>query len=341
MRIITIGLDLAKNIFQVHGVTDAGAIAFNKPLRRAQILPFFAKLKPCLVGMEACSSAHYWGSELRALGHGVKLMPPIYVKPYVKRGKSDAADAEAICEAVTRPMMRFVEIKSAEQQAILCQHRAREIMVGQRTQLSNTMRGLLGEFGVTIRKGLGYIRTFAEDMKNGIHPELPVVALGVIQSLCRKLLSLDVRISELGKAIADIAKTDPRIKLLQTIPGIGPINASAIVATIGSAHQFKSGRDLAAWFGLTPLNKSSGGKERLGKISRMGDRYLRQLLVVGMSSQLRTARSHPERVDPWTLSILERKPARLATVAMANKTARIVWVVLTRNEPYAPRATAA
>ena len=243
---------------------------FQQAATSAQMLPFFAKLKPCLIGIEACSSAHYWGRELRALGHEVKLMPPIYVKPYVKRGKSDAADAEAICEAVTRPTMRFVEIKSAEQQAILCQHRAREIMVGQRTQLSNTMRGLLGEFGVTLRKGLGYIRNFAADMQNDVYPDLPGPALGVIRSLCRQLQSLDMRIEELRQAIADAAKTDPRIKLLQTIPGIGPINASAIVATIGSAHQFKSGRDLAAWIGLTPLNKSSGGKERLGKISRMG-----------------------------------------------------------------------
>jgi transposase len=281
MRITTIGLDLAKTIFQVHGVTEDGIVAFNKPLRRARVLPFFAKLEPCLIGIEACSSAHYWGRELTALGHQVKLMPPSYVKPYVKRGKSDAADAEAICEAVTRPTMRFVEIKSAEQQALLCQHRAREVMVGQRTQLSNTTRGLLGEFGVTVPKGLEYIRRFAEDIERDIYPDLPDIALGVIRSLCQQLLSLNLRIAEMGKAIADVAKADGRIKLLQTIPGIGPINASAIVATIGSAHQFKSGRDLAAWIGLTPLNKSSGGKERLGKISRMGDRYLRQLLVVG------------------------------------------------------------
>ena len=340
MRITTIGLDLAKTIFQVHGVTEDGIVAFNKPLRRARVLPFFAKLEPCLIGIEACSSAHYWGRELTALGHQVKLMPPSYVKPYVKRGKSDAADAEAICEAVTRPTMRFVEIKSAEQQALLCQHRAREVMVGQRTQLSNTTRGLLGEFGVTVPKGLEYIRRFAEDIERDIYPDLPDIALGVIRSLCQQLLSLNLRIAEMGKAIADVAKADGRIKLLQTIPGIGPINASAIVATIGSAHQFKSGRDLAAWIGLTPLNKSSGGKERLGKISRMGDRYLRQLLVVGMSSRVRTARSHPDRIDPWTLSILERKPTRLATVAMANKTARIIWAVLTKNEPYAPRTAA-
>lgn len=339
MNVTTIGLDLAKNIFHVHGITDDGAIAFNKLLRRAQVLPFFAKLDPCLIGMEACSSAHYWGRELRALGHTVKLMPPAYVKSYVKRGKSDAAVAEAICEAVTRPTMRFVEIKSAEQQALLCQHRAREVMVGQRTQLSNTIRGLLGEFGVTVHRGSGYIRRFAEDMENDDCPELPSAARGVIQSLCGQLITLDARIAELTKAIADTAKRDRRIKLLQTIPGIGIINASAIVATIGDGHQFKSGRDLAAWIGLTPLNKSSGGKERLGKVSRMGDRYLRQLLVVGMSSQARLARNHPERVDPWTATILERKPTRLATVAMANKTARIIWAVLTKDEPYAPKTT--
>jgi len=337
MSITTIGIDLAKNVFQIHGVTDEGGVAFNKPLRRMQMLPFFAKLEPCLIGMEACSSAHYWARELSDLGHQVKLMPPAYVKPYVKRGKSDAADAEAICEAVTQPTMRFVAIKSAEQQAILCQHRAREVMVGQRTQLSNTIRGLVGEFGITIRRGLESIRHFAENMQTDNHSDLPDVAQSVIISLCQQLLHLHGRILELDKAIAALAKTDPRIKLLQTIPGIGPVNASALVATIGDARQFKSGRDLAAWIGLTPLNKSSGGKERHGKISRMGDRYLRQLLVVGMSARVRAARTRPERVDPWTASILERKPTRLATVAMANKTARIIWAVLTKNEPYTPQ----
>ena len=318
-------------------MTNEGIIAFNKPLRRARVLPFFSKLEPCLIGMEACSSAHYWARELTALGHEVKLMPPAYVKPYVKRGKSDAADAEAICEAVTRPTMRFVQIKSAEQQALLSQHRAREMLVGQRTQISNTIRGLVGEFGITIRKGLEHIRSFAEDMDAGMHAGLPNIAQEVLKSLSQHLLALHARILDLDKEIAASARTDHRIKLLQTIPGIGPINASAIVATIGSAHQFKSGRDLAAWIGLTPLNKSSGGKERLGKISRMGDRYLRQLLVVGMTARVRAARTRPDRVDPWTASILERKPTRLATVAMANKTACIIWAVLTKNEPYKPR----
>ncbi|MEH6633680.1 MAG: IS110 family transposase [Halopseudomonas aestusnigri] len=303
------------------------------------MLPFFAKLDPCLVGMEACSSAHYWARELSTLGHEVKLMPPAYVKPYVKRGKSDAADAEAICEAVTRPTMRFVEMKSAKQQAILCQHRAREMMVGQRTQLSNTIRGLIGEFGITIRKGLESIRNFAQSIEDDNEYDLPDVGLSVMTSLCQQLLFLHARILRLDKAIATSAKMDPRIRLLQTIPGIGPVNASAIVATVGSAHQFKSGRDFAAWIGLTPLNKSSGGKERLGKISRMGDQYLRKLLVLGMTARVRAAGTRPDRVDPWTQAILERKPVRVATVAMANKTARIIWAVLTRNEPYIPRVT--
>lgn len=229
-------------------------------------------------------------------------------------------------------------MKSAQQQAILCQHRAREMLVGQRTQLSNTIRGLVGEFGVTIRKSLEAIRSFARDMHADEDPNIPGVAREVITSLCEQLLFIHARIIKMDQTISAAAKSDSRIKLLQTIPGIGPVNASAIVATIGSGHQFRSGRDFAAWIGLTPLNKSSGGKERLGKISRMGDQYLRKLLVVGMSSRVRAARSHPERVDPWTASILERKPARLATVAMANKTARIIWAVLTRNEPYTPRA---
>jgi len=340
MSITTIGIDLAKNIFQVHGVREDGSVAFNRPLRRAQMLPFFTKLAPCLIGMEACSTSHYWGRELTALGHQVKLMPPAYVKPYVKRGKSDAADAQAICEAVTRPTMRFVEIKSADQQAILCQHRARTIMVGQRTQLSNVIRGLIGEFGITIRKGLESIRLFAGNIENGNAPDIPAIGQEVISSLCDQLLSLHRRIVQLDKDIAAAGKTDHRIKLLQTIPGIGPINASAIVATIGSAHQFKSGRDLAAWIGLTPLNKSSGGKERLGKISRMGDQYLRRLLVIGMTSRVRSAMARPDRVDPWTKSLLERKPVRVATVAMANKTARIIWAVLTKNEPYTPQRAA-
>lgn len=340
MQATTIGLDLAKNIFQVHGVSADGTVAFARALRRAQVLIFFAKQTPCLVGMEACGTSHYWARELTKLGHQVRLMPPAYVKPYVKRGKTDAADAEAICEAVTRPTMRFVSVKSPGQQALLCQHRARELMIGQRTQLSNMIRGLIGEFGITIRKGLNHIRDFAGVLKKGNGPALPDVAQSIITVLCGQLLDLHHRIQTLDKAIFAACRNDPRVKLLQTIPGIGAVNASAIVATVGTPDQFRSGREFAAWLGLTPLNRSSGGKERLGRISKMGDRYLRKLLVIGMTSRVRAAKTHPDRVDPWLASLLERKPTRLATIAMANKAARIIWAVLTRGEPYKARATA-
>lgn len=340
MQVTTIGLDLAKNIFQVHGVREDGSVAFNKPVRRAQLLKFFEKQPACLVGMEACGSSHYWGRELSKLGHEVRLMAPIYVKPYVKRGKSDAADAEAICEAVTRPTMRFVPIKSVEQQGVLTQHRVRELLIRQRTQLSNTIRALVGEFGYIVRKGVNYIRDFASEMQAGGVDHIPSMARNAITALCRQLLDISGKIKTVENEIVRVARKDERTKLLQTIPGIGPINASAIVATIGSGEQFNTGRDFAAWIGLTPINKSSGGKERLGRISRMGNQYLRKLLVIAMTSRVRAAISHPERVDPWTASILAKKPTRLATVAMANKTARIIWAVLSRSEPFKRPATA-
>ena len=261
-------------------------------------------------------------------------MPPAYVKPYVKRGKTDAADAEAICEAVTRPTMRFVPIKSAEQQATLSQHRARQLMIGQRTQLSNMIRGLIGEFGHIVPKGLHHIRTFAEQLKHDDGPDLPEVARDMISALCEQLLNLHDRIGLLEKRIFSVSRQDERVRLLMTIPGIGPVSASAIVATVGTPDQFRSGREFAAWIGLTPVTKSSGGKERLGRITKMGDRYLRHLLVAGMTSRVRAARAKPERVEPWLAALLERKPLRLATVAMANKTARVIWAVLTRGEPY-------
>lgn len=340
MHVTTIGIDLAKTIFQVHGVTEDGGVAFNRSLRRHQVLPFLAKLDPCLIGMEACGTSHYWAREISKLGHQVKLMPPAYVKPYVKRGKTDAADAEAICEAVTRPTMRFVAIKSPDQQALLSQHRARQLLIGQRTQLSNMIHGLIGEFGHVVRKGLNHIRDFAEDLQAGNGPALPSAAQTVILSLCQQLLLLHARIKDLEVEIFAASRADKRVKLLETIPGIGPVTASAIVATVGSPHQFKSGREFAAWLGLTPLNRSSGGKERLGRISKMSDRYLRALLVAGMTSRVRAARARPDRVDPWLVSLLERKPVRLATVAMANKAARIIWAVLTRGEPYRAPVTA-
>ena len=334
MHVTTIGLDLAKNIFQVHGITADGTVAFNRPVRRVQLLKFFEKQPACLVGIEACGSAHHWARELTRLGHDVRLIAPNYVKPYVKRGKSDAADAEAICEAVTRPTMRFVPIKSVDQQRVLSQHRVRELLIRQRTQLSNVIRGLLNEFGYIVSKGLRYIRAFAEKMRAGEAPELPSTAQHVISELCDQIMELDQRLKSIEKQIFKEARKDERVQLLETIPGIGPVNASAIVATIGSGEQFKNGRDFAAWIGLTPLNKSSGGKESLGRISKMGNQYLRKLLVAGMTARVSAAKAYPDRVDPWTKALLERKPVRLATVAMANKAARIAWAVLSQKEPF-------
>ncbi len=337
MQVTTVGLDLAKNIFQVHGITSEGEGAFNRPLRRAQVLSFFEQLDPCLVGIEACGTSHHWARELSQLGHEVRLIPPIYVKPYVKRGKSDAIDAEAICEAVTRPTMRFVEIKSVGQQALLTLHRARNLIVRQRTQLINALRSLLAEFGVYIARGLARVISFAQGVVEGVELELPTVAQDVFRNLCQQLGALHEQVRWYEVRLRLEAKRDPRVRLLQTIPGVGAVTASALAASIGDGHQFRNGREFAAWLGLTPANKSSGGKERLGRITKMGDQYLRQLLVVGMTSLVRQVRSHPERANKWLTGLLERKPARLATVAMANKTARIVWAVLTKNEPYKPR----
>lgn len=284
MKVTTVGLDLAKNIFQVHGITAEGEVAFNKPLRRAQLLAFFERLEPCLIGMEACSASHHWARELSKIGHEVRLIPPIYVKPYVKRGKSDAVDAEAICEAVTRPTMRFVQVKSVDQQAMLSLHRTRELVVRQRAQLVNMLRGLLAEFGIILSQGLEKATGFARDVVEGAAPDIPEIGQDVIRVLCRQLLSIDYFVRWHDLRLQVVARADRRMKLLQTIPGVGPVTASAIVATIGSGRQFRNGREFAAWLGLTPRNNSSGGKERLGRITKMGDRYLRKLLVVGMTS---------------------------------------------------------
>ncbi|SDP16589.1 transposase [Sulfitobacter litoralis] len=336
MQVTTVVLDLAKNIFQVHGVTENGEVAFNQALRRAQLFAFFEKLPPCLVGMEACGSSHYWARQLSKLGHDVRLIPAMYVKPYVKRGKSDAVDAAAICEAVTCPIMRFVAIKSEEQQGVLFLHRARDLIVRQRTQLSNMLRGLLGEFGIVIVQGIGSAIKFAKGVLDGDKPGIPEVAIDVLDNLSNQLVALHLRVRRYEMRIRLQAKQDLRVTLLRSIPGVGPVTASAIVATAGDASQFKNGREFAAWLGLTPLNRSSGGKEKLGLITKMGDRYIIRLLVTGITSRLRQMKTHPERVDPWSRALLDRKPTRLATVAMANKTARIIWAVLSKNEYYRP-----
>ena len=339
MKTTTVGLDLAKNVFQLHGVDEVGEVMVRRALRRRQMMPFFGKLDPCLIGMEACGTSHYWARELSALVHTVKLMPPAYVKPYVKRGKTDAGDAEAICEAVTRPTMRFVAIKSPDQQAILMLHRVRDLLIRQRTQLVNMIRGQLAEFGIVLAKGIQHALRLIEQLLDGEALELPALAAKIMISLAQQVRDLQARIGDLEKDLMVWFRGNKIARRLETIPGIGIITASALAATVTDPHQFTSGRQFAAWLGLTPRANSSGGKERQGRISKMGDRYLRRLLVSGMTSQLQSVRRHPDR-HPWATGLLHRKPAKLVAVAMANKAARVAWVVMTRGDVYrAPQAS--
>jgi len=314
MNVTTVGLDLAKNVFQVHGIDSTGEVIVAKTLRRRQMMPFFSKLQPCLIGIEACGTSHFWAREITALGHQVKLMPPAYVKPYVKRGKTDAADAEAICEAVTRPTMRFVAIKSAEQQSVLALHRTRDLLVSQRTQLVNMIRSQLAELGIVLAKGIHH-------------------ALRLVIALAEQVRALQARVAMIEGEIKTWFRGNEQAKRLATIPGIGTITASALAASVTDPHRFTSARQFAASLGLTPKADSSAGKDRGGRISKMGDRYLRRLLVIGMTSQLQSARRKPE-AHPWITNLLVAKPNKLVAVAMANKAAQIAWVIMTRGEVY-------
>ena len=334
MEITTIGLDLAKNVFQVHGINGVGEVVVRKTLRRAQMIRYFARLDPCLVGIEACGTSHYWAREIGKLGHEVRLMPPAYVKPYVKRGKTDASDAEAICEAVTRPTMRYVAIKSPEQQAALAMHRTRDLFVKQRTQVVNMIRGLLAEFGIEIRRGLEQALMHAKRIATGEMPVIPPLAARVIAGLAGQVLDLQARLREIERELLAWHRSSDVAKRLATIPGVGIVSATALAASVTDPHQFRSGRQFAAWLGLTPLQHSSGGKERLGRISKMGDKYLRRLLIVGMTSLVRRAKYKPEAVDPWLADLLSRKPVRVVTVALANKAARVVWAIMARGGVY-------
>ena len=333
MKASIVGVDLAKNVFQVHGIDEGGEVVVRKTLRRRQMTLFFSRLEPCLIGMEACATSHYWARELSGLGHRVKLMPPAYVKAYVKRGKTDAGDAEAICEAVSRPTMRFVAIKSPEQQSILALHRTRDLLIRQRTQLVNMMRSQLAEFGVVLAKGIQHAFQFARQLVEGGEPDIPALAVKVIVTLAEQLRAVQARVVDLEKELKRWSRNGDAVKRLKTIPGIGVITASALDASVTDPHQFTSGRQFAASLGLTPRANSSGGKERMGRISKMGDRYLRRLLVSGMTSQLQSVRRNPD-AHPWVTSLLRKKPPKLVAVAMANKAARIAWVVMTRGESY-------
>lgn len=329
---MTIGLDLAKNIFQVHGVDAGGKVMFRRRLRRSELLRFFAELPPCLVGMEACSTAHYWGRELTKVGHCVKLMPPAYVKPYVKRGKTDAADAEAIAEAVTRPTMRFVAIKTEEQQAVLMAHKARDLLVRQQTMLINALRGHLAEFGLIAAKGPGGVTSLIAAFHER-QSELPASATRTLHGLIDQLRTLGGEIRKIEAAIVAWHRNNEASRRLATIPGIGPITASALAATVPDASLFKSGRQFAAWVGLTPRAHSSGGKDRQVGISKQGDGYIRRLLVTGATAVIRFARQG-NAAKSWAVAMLERKPVRVVTVALANKMARTAWAILARKETY-------
>jgi transposase len=327
MQIATIGLDIAKNVFQVHGIDAAENVVVRKQLRRSQVMGFFKALAPCLVGMEACATSHYWARELTKLGHQVRLMPAKHVKAYIKRNKNDAADAEAICEAVRRPTMRFVQVKSVDQQAQLMQHRARDLLMHQRTQLINAMRSHLAELGIIAPQGREGIKELLAIIANDDNRDLPNDARASLVVLAAQLQALQTTIGAIEKRIVVQHRANKASKRLQTVPGIGVIGASAIAATVTNPKVFRSGRDFAAWIGLVPRQMSTGGKPKLGPISKQGDRYLRRLLVVGAVSVLRRAKLHPEKF-PWITQMLARRPFKVVAVALANKMARIAWALM-------------
>jgi transposase len=333
MQITTIGLDIAKNVFQVHGTGEEGQVLLRRKVRRDQLLTLFSGLEPCLIGMEACATAHHWARELKALGHQVKLMAPAYVKAYVKRNKNDAADAEAICEAVRRPTMRFVAVKSANAQSILILHRSRHLLVRQRTAQVNAMRAHLAEYGVVAPKGREHVRELVDVLNRG-KDLLPELARQTLILLATMIEGLSMQIRKIEVALMAWHRADPTCRRLETIPGIGFITATALAATVSDAKVFRSGRQFAAWLGLVPKQHSSGGKQRMGGISKMGDRYLRHLLVIGATAVVRFTRRKKTTISIWADQLLERKPARLVTVAVANKMARIAWAVMVREENY-------
>ena len=339
-EVTTIGLDLAKSIFQAHGADAQGAVVFRKKLRRDQVLAFFAGQPRCLVAMEACAGGHFWARELAALGHETRLIAPTYVKPFVKRQKNDMADAEAICEAAQRPTMRFVKPKTAEAQASATIFRTRDLLVRQRTQMINALRGHLAEFGMVVRKGADHAVKLVEFVRDPAS-ELPEEARSVLEVLAQMLQQVEEKIAALDVEIAKRARVNPLIKRLMTIPGVGPIAATALAALAPAPETFRRGRDFAAWLGLTPLQKSSGGKERLGKVSKMGERTLRRLLIIGASSATMAAARKGVNPDSWLGRMLARKPRMLVAVALASKIARVAWALMAHGGTYRAPAMAA
>ncbi|CAN7205979.1 IS110 family transposase [Phyllobacterium sp. LjRoot231] len=340
MEINIIGLDLAKNVFHAHGADASGAVLFSKQLRRNTVLEFFARQSPCTVAMEACGGAHYWAREIGKQGHTVRLIPPKYVKPFVKRQKNDAADAQAICEAAQRPTMRFVAVKSEDQQANAAVFRARDLLVRQRTQLINALRGQLTEYGWIVARGPSHVARLIEVVKDPAS-DVPQAAREVFAILAEAVQSLDERIKKFDAEIGRRAKVDEVVRRLMTIPGIGPITATALAALAPDPATFRKGRDFAAWVGLTPLQHSTGGKQKIGRTSKMGERTLRRLLIIGACAVVKQAsagRGAPK--GSWLARMIASKPRMLVVVSLANKMARIVWALMAKGEVYkAPTVT--
>jgi transposase len=332
--ISTIGLDIAiaKSVFQVHGVDAAGQVAVRRQLKRRYVLAFFQKLPSCLVGIEACASSHYWSRELQALGHTVRLMPPAYVRPYVKRQKNDSADAEAICEAVTRPNMRFVPTKSIEQQGCLVLHRTRHLFIRQQTATINSIRAHLAEFGIVAPVGRRGVEQLLEVIADANDTRVPEVARACIAALGIQLRALKAQILELDRRITAWHRSNETSRRLDEIPGVGPALATALVASVADPKVFRSGRDFSAWIGLVPKQNSSGGKDKLGNISKRGDRYLRSLFTTGALAVIRYAKIHGTKHRPWLAALLARRPTKVAAIALANKIARMAWAMMTKGE---------
>lgn len=338
MQITVVGLDIAKHVFQAHAADADGRAVAQVKLRRAQVLDYFRGLPPCLVGLEACATAHHWARELIALGHTVRLMPPAYVKAYVKRNKTDAADAEAIAEALTRPTMRFVPVKSVDQQSMLMLHRVRELLVRQRTMLATALRAHLAEFGIIAPQGIHRIEKLAAQVHD---PAVPPPAREALKLLVAQLASTWRQIDEIEKKLVALHRTEAVSRRLASIPGVGPITAMAIASTVPDPTMFRSGREFAAWLGLTPKSHSSGGKDKLGRISKRGDRYIRHLLYIGAGNAIRFAKARAATGEAWIRALQARRPPKVVIIALANKMARIAWALMMRGESFRSPAAAA
>lgn len=336
MHVTRIGMDLAKQVFQLHGVDERGHTVLRRRVSRSQLRLFFMPLRPCLVGVEACGSAHYWARELRALGHDVRLIAPQFVTPYRKNDKNDGNDAEAICEAVGRPHMRFVPIKTVAQQAVLTVHRARHLLIAERTAVVNQSRGLLAEYGLIVPAGIGALRRLWPSLLES--PEIPALAREVFTDLSDRLRALDQRIAAYDRRVDQLAReTEPTQRLMQ-VPGVGPVTATALVATVGDARTFRNGRQLAAWLGLVPRQHSSGGTRRLGRITKRGDVYVRTLLIHGARAVMRQLARRTDATSRWVTALKARRGFNKAVVALAAKHARILWALLATGQPYQPAA---